>query len=176
MAKKNTFIFTSYRGAENSAGSELYMLLTEFGDSKAKITRTEVSGVLTAETELSHQEVIDGLKKMMEHEPWRVRSILRLIPVEEIVGADVNQIVEAVQPKLVRIGEEETFRITVEKRHSDISRGDIIEAIASKTDRKVDLENPDWVILVEVVGVMAGVSVVRPPQILSIVKAKRGGT
>ncbi|MFQ6135031.1 MAG: THUMP domain-containing protein [Nitrososphaerales archaeon] len=176
MVAKNTFILTTHRGAENSASSEIYMLLTEFGDSKAKITRTKVSGVLMVETVLSHQDVIEMLKKMIESEPWRARSMLRLIPAEEMVDADLNQIVEAVQPMLERIGEEETFRITVEKRHSEISRNEIIEAVASKTVRKVDLENPDWVVLIEVIGGKAGVSVVRPEQILSVVKAKRGDT
>jgi len=150
------------------------MLLTEFGDSKAKITRTGVSGVLLVETELPHQEVIEMLKKMMEFEPWRARSMLRLIPVEKFTDADLDQIKEAVTPLLEKIGVDETFRITVEKRHSGLSRRDLIEAIASTTDRKVDLEDPHWVVLVEVVRDMVGISVVRPSQILSVVKAKRG--
>ncbi len=176
MVAKNTFILTTHRGAENSANSEIYLLLTEFGDSKAKITKTNVSGILMVETVLSHQDVIELLRKMIEFEPWRTRSMLRLIPAEVMVDADLNQIVEAVQPMLERIGEEESFRITIEKRHSTVSRNDIIEAVAEKTDRKVDLKNPDWIILIEVIGSKAGVSVVRPSQILSVVKAKRGDT
>ncbi len=173
---KNIFILTTHRGAENSASSEVYLLLTEFGDSKAKITKTQVSGVLLVETALSSQDVMALLRKMIEVEPWRARSMLRLIPAEVMVEADLTQIVEAVEPMLERIGEEETFRITIEKRHTELSREEIIESVASKTTRKVDLKKPDWVVLIEVIGAQAAVSVVRPTQILSVVKAKRGDT
>ncbi len=40
MVVKNTFILTTFKGGENTAGSEVYTLLAEFGDSKAKISRT----------------------------------------------------------------------------------------------------------------------------------------
>ncbi len=174
MVEKNIFLLTTARGAEDSGGSEMYMLLTEFGDSKAKITRTGVSGVLLVETELPHQEVIEMLKKMMEFEPWRARSMLRLIPIEKIVDLDLEIIKETVKPLMEKIGTEESFRITIEKRHSELSRGDLIEAIASTTSRRVDLDNPDWVVLVEVIRDTIGLSVVRPSQVLSVVKVKRG--
>jgi tRNA acetyltransferase TAN1 len=174
MVEKSTLILTTARGAEDTGGSEMYMLLTEFGDSKAKITRTGVSGVLFVETEISHEEVIEMLKKMMEFEPWRARSMLRMMPIEKVVETDLDQISEAIKPLVEKIGVDESFRITVEKRHAAISRRDLIEAIASTTDRKVDLENPDWVVLVEVVQDVTGISVVRPSQILSVVKVKRG--
>ncbi len=176
MVEKNILIMTTHRGAENSASSEMYLLLAEFGDSKAKITKTKVSGVLIVETSLKHQDVTDILKKLIESEPWRARSLLRLIPVEAMVDTDLSQIVEAVQPMLERIGENDTFRITVEKRHSELSRTEIIESIAAKINRKVDLKHPDWIILVEIIENKVGISVVRSEQILSFVKVKRGDT
>jgi len=174
MVVKNTFIITTFKGGENTAGSEVYTLLTESGDSKAKISRTEVSGILLVETVLSHQEVIKTIKKIIEDEPWRVRSILRIFPVEQIIESEIEQIVETIQPMLEKIGEEETFRITIEKRLSDLSRQEIIEAVASKIDRKVNLENPNWVVLIEIIGNKTGISVVNPSQIISVTKSKRG--
>ena len=174
MVVKNTFIITTFKGGENTAGSEVYTLLTESGDSKAKISRTEVSGILLVETVLSHQEVIKTIKKIIEDEPWRVRSILRIFPVEQIIESEIEQIVETIQPMLEKIGEEETFRITIEKRLSDLSRQEIIKEVASKTTRKVNLKNPNWVILIEIIGSKTGISVVNPSQIISVTKAKRG--
>ncbi|MGB9622527.1 MAG: THUMP domain-containing protein, partial [Candidatus Bathyarchaeia archaeon] len=43
-------------------------------------------------------------------------------------------------------------------------------AVASRIDRRVDLENPDWVILIEVFGKTTGVSIVNPKSILNIPK------
>ena len=174
MVVKNTFILTTFKGGENTAGSEVYTLLAEFGDSKAKISRTEVSGILLVETVLSHQEVIETLKKIIEAEPWRVRSMLRIFPAERIIETNIEEIVGAIQPMLEKIGEDETFRVTIEKRRSDLSRKEIIEAVASKITRKVDLENPNWVVLVEVIGNKTGVSVINPSHIISVTKSKRG--
>lgn len=171
---KNTFILTTFRGAENTAGSEIYMLLTEFGDNKAKVNSTGVPGVLQVDTALSHQEVIDVIKKIVEFEPWRIRYMLRLLPVEKIVDMDMNNIVETVKTMAERIGANESFRVTVDKRHSPTSKDDLIKNIANVMDRKVDLDNPDWIILVELVNDWTGISVIRPSQILNIVKAKRG--
>jgi len=174
MVVKNTFILTTFKGGENTAGSEIYTLLAEFGDSKSKVSRTEVSGILLVETVLSHQEVIETLNKIIGDEPWRVRSILRIFPAERIIETNMDEIVEAIQPMLEKIGEDETFRITIEKRRSDLSRQEIIETIASKITRKVDLKNPDWVVLIEVIGNKTGVSVINPSHIISVTKSKRG--
>ena len=174
MVVKNTFILTTFKGGENTAGSEVYTLLAEFGDSKAKVSRTEVSGILLVKTVLSHQEVIETLKKIIEDEPWRVRSMLRIFPAEQIIETNIEEIVGAIQPMLEKIGEDETFRVTIEKRQSDLSRKEIIEAIASKITRKVDLENPNWVVLVEIIGNKTGVSVINLSHIISVTKSKRG--
>jgi tRNA acetyltransferase TAN1 len=50
---------------------------------------------------------------------------------------------------------------------------EIINAIAGQINRKVNLENPSWVILVQILGGQAGVSVVKPGQIFSSVVEKR---
>ncbi len=133
-----------------------------------------MSGILLVETVLSHQEVIETLKKIIEDEPWRVRSMLRIFPIEQVIETNIEEIVGAIQPILEKIGEDETFRVTVEKRQSDLSRKEIIDTIASKITRKVDLENPNWVVLVEVIGNKTGVSVINPSHIISVTKSKRG--
>ncbi len=176
MITKSTFILTTFRGAENTAGSEVYMLLAEFGDSKAKVTRTKISGILIVETILPHEEVIKTIRDIIESEPWRVRSMLRLFPVEQLVDSEIELIIETVKPMLEKIGENETFRITIEKRHTQITKEEIIKAIASLTNRKVDLNNPNWIILIEVIGDKTGISVIKPSQIISVTKLKRGDT
>ncbi|MDH5494629.1 MAG: THUMP domain-containing protein, partial [Candidatus Bathyarchaeota archaeon] len=71
-----------------------------------------------------------------------------------------------------QIKENETFRVTVEKRFTHMSSKDIIEAAAANIDRKVDLINPNKIVLVEVVGGFTGVSVLKPSDIISIMKEK----
>ena len=58
-------------------------------------------------------------------------------------------------------GSKASFRVTVEKRYCTTIRSyEIIAAIAEHfPDRKMDLVNPNWIILVEVLGKLTGISV-----------------
>ena len=74
------------------------------------------------------------------------------------------------------VEKDETFRVSVEKRRSHISSKAIIDAVAAKVPRKVDLENPAKLIMIEIIGDLAGVSVVGPGSVLGVEKEKRAFT
>ncbi|MCD6592612.1 THUMP domain-containing protein, partial [Candidatus Bathyarchaeota archaeon] len=94
------------------------------------------------------------------------------VPIELTVPTRMERIEEAVRMLSEKIGTNETFRVTVEKRHSQISTREIIEAAAKHVNRKVNLEKPDKIVLIEVVGGVTGVSIIKPDDILSVVKEK----
>ena len=71
-----------------------------------------------------------------------------------------------------QLKENETFRVTVEKRFTSIHSRDIIEAIASDIKNTVDLKNPDKIFLIEIVGGFTGMSLVKPSDVLSVQKEK----
>jgi tRNA acetyltransferase TAN1 len=73
-----------------------------------------------------------------------------------------------------KIKENESFRITVEKRFTQLSTRDIIEAAAANIERKVNLTSPDKILLIEIVGGTTGMSVIKPDDILSVSKEKFG--
>jgi tRNA acetyltransferase TAN1 len=95
-----------------------------------------------------------------------------LIPIEKVVRTDLNDITDATKELGLRIGENETFRITVEKRFTAMSKLEIIEAVAASIKRKVDLDKPDKVLLIEVVGGLTGLSLMGSDGILSVLKEK----
>jgi tRNA acetyltransferase TAN1 len=111
----------------------------------------------------------------VQEEPWRIRYILRCIPIEDVVNTRIEEIsASCVRLARAKIGMHESFRITVEKRFaSDIHSMDIIRAVAQHIDRKVDLKHYDWNILIEIVGDKSGISVLKQKDVFSSVKAKR---
>jgi len=62
--------------------------------------------------------------------------------------------------------------VTVEKRFTTTHTKDIVEKVAGNIKRKVNLTAPDKVVLIEVVGGLTGVSVIKPEDILSVLKEK----
>jgi tRNA acetyltransferase TAN1 len=106
-------------------------------------------------------------------EPFKVRFILRIIPVHRVVDTKLQDIVKAVKELGSEIESSESFRITIEARDSPYSDKELIDAIADAVDRKVSLDSPDKVVLLEIFGEYSGVSVISPNEIISIQKLKR---
>ena len=106
-------------------------------------------------------------------EPFRVRYILRIIPVNRVVDTKLEDIAKAVKELSEAIGPGETFRITIEARESPYSDKQLIDALADAVDRDVDLDSPDKIVLLEIFGEYAGISVIAPNDIVSIQKLKR---
>ncbi|MEM2896830.1 MAG: THUMP domain-containing protein [Candidatus Bathyarchaeia archaeon] len=173
MFKDFNLLISTSRGNERNACSETWYLLGELGDKDAKVDITPVIGLIVARTSLNPLEVIDKLKSVLKERPWEFRYILKVVPIEIVIPAKLEELKEMSSSLVERIGKDEKFRVTIEKRHSSISSMDAIKAIAEDIDREVDLKNPDKIVLVEIIGNLAGVSVIKPTDIFSVEKEKR---
>ena len=166
-------IVTCARHLEPETEEELREFLDEFGDSDPKVTITSMSGILTAETTLDPVEVVRKIKETLLDEPWSVRYCLRIIPIQRIVETKIEEIEKVVEELSNNISKDEKYRISIEKRNSDMSSQDIIKKIASKIKNQVSLEFPDKVVLIEILGNKTGISVLKKSDILSTEKTKR---
>ena len=72
-----------------------------------------------------------------------------------------------------QILDDETYRISIEKRNSDLSSKEIITKIANQIKNKVSLEFPDRIVLIEILGNKTGISILKKSDVLSIEKTKR---
>jgi len=166
-------IVTCPRNFEEEAKNEIKNILDELGDKTPEITITDLSGILTVQTSIGHDSIIRKIKQILDDEPWSVRYSLRIIPIQGISTTDVDAIVSEMKKLTGVIQKHESFKIVVEKRNSNISSKEIISEVAKDLKNKVSLENPDWVLLVEILGNKSGVSVVKADSIISVQKIKR---
>ncbi len=173
MSDFNLLVSTP-RTMENDACSEVWFLLNEVGDHEPVVERTAVTGLVAAKTKLDPKKAIEQLRSMLRSRPEEFRFTLRFVPVEAVVPTNLEDIKIASIELSPRIGEGETFRVTVEKRHTTLTSMEIVEAVAENIQRKVDLHEPDKIVLVEVVGGLTGVSIIEPDGVLSVVKEKSG--
>lgn len=165
-------LVTSARGNEEDACSEIWYLLGTVGDEDAKVEKTGITGLTAAKTILNPFDATQKLRKILKESPQEFRYALRIIPIEKVVSSDLDQIREALKELTSRIGENETFRVTVEKRFTTLSTRDIIEVAAAKINRRVDLKRPDKIILIEVVDGLTGVSLIEANDIISVAKER----
>ncbi len=172
MLRDFNLIVTTARGNEEDVCSEIWYLLGEIGDTTAEIEKTAVKGLVTARTALDPFDVIAEFRGMLREQPKEFRYSLRIIPVERVVQTNLEEIQKVAAELAPKIRADETFRVTVEKRFSGISSSEIIQAAAANIDKKVSLENPNRIILVEVIGELTGISIIEPADILSIDKER----
>ncbi|HLE74982.1 MAG TPA: THUMP domain-containing protein [Candidatus Bathyarchaeia archaeon] len=150
----------------------LYLLKEEIGDVAATVNKTGVRGLIAAKTTLDPYKVIEKFRAILQERPYEFRYALRIIPIEKVVRTDLEEIKRAATELAAKIGENEAFRVTVEKRFTSIHSRDFIEAAAADIQRKADMENPDKILLIEVIGGLTGMSLIKPSDILAVVKEK----
>lgn len=166
-------IITCARYLESETKQELSRILEIIGDSEPSIIITNMSGILTAETKLEASQVVNKIREMLLDEPWVIRYCLRIIPIQKITETNIESIEKEISDLVNLISENESYRISIEKRNSNISSQEIISRVAKKIKNKVSLEFPDKIVLIEILGNKTGISIVKKTDILSVEKTKR---
>jgi len=172
MLSNFNMLASTSRGNERLTCAELVFLLKTIGDPDPVASKTGIRGLIVAKTNLNQVEAIEKLRGLLNEKPYEFRYSLRILPIEKIVRTDLAEIKLVAREFASRIGDDETFRVTVETRFTSLHSRDLIEAAATEILRKVNLENPDKVLLIEVVGGLTGISLIRPRDILSVLKEK----
>jgi tRNA acetyltransferase TAN1 len=164
---------TTIRGNERPMCNELlYLLKEELGDVQAQTAKTKIRGLIVGKTSLDPVEVVGNFRSILIERPYEFRYALRIVPVQMVVQTDLSEIKKSAQDMALRIEENQSFRVTVEKRFTELHSKDIIEAVAGDLNRRVDLKNPDWILQIEVLGRLTGISLLKPNDVLAVVKEK----
>jgi len=174
MLKEFNLVVSTYRGRENDCISELWYFLRELGDPRVEASKTGLPGLIVAKTSLNPLDVVEKLNNILKERPWEFRFILKIVPVQIVVKATLDEISKtAISLAEKDIIENESYKIIIRKRLTDLRREELIENIATRLNRKVNLTAPDKVIMIEIIGNYAGISVLEPRHIFSPQKIRR---
>lgn len=166
-------LISTARGNERNTCSEAWYLLGELGDRSSKVDITGSIGLVVAKTALDPVDVVRRLKALLKERPWEFRYVLKVVPLQKVVKAELDVLRKEAAEAEKGIGPAETYKIVVEKRHTQLSSKEIIDQMASAIDRKVDLERPQKVVMVQVIADRAGISLIGPDDVLSVEREKR---
>ncbi len=169
----SNLIVTCSRHLEEEAVKEVSKILESFGDRRFEIDISSFSGIITVTTSLDPFEIVNKIRQKILDEPWSIRFCHRFIPIQEMAQAVLDDIVKAVKKHVGSMKSDDSYRITIEKRGSDLSSKEIIDAIANNIHNKVSLENFDWNVIIEVLGKIVGISVLKERDVVSTLKTKR---
>ena len=158
-------------GASGRAIAEARKILNMLGDEEPEISRTIAQGIIGVRTKLDPREVTAKLRKAFSEDPFIVRETLKWTPIDTWTISELPEMKKTVEKMVKNIKENETWRMTVEKRrYTKYHKAEIIQTLAEVVDRRVDLEKPDKILLIEIIGRNAGISLLRPDEVFSSTK------
>jgi len=166
-------IITCARSLESETKNEINKILDELGDQEPEILNVGMRGILMVNTIIEPSKIIDYVKNKMIEEPWLIRYCLRIIPIQMITETEIDKIKQNVIKLKDTIQKNDSYRITIEKRNTSISSNEIITEVAEIFPNKVSLNQPDWIILIEIIGNETGISILKNDEMFSLDKAKR---
>jgi len=166
-------IITCARNLESETKNEIRKILDELGDQEPEILNVGMRGILMVNTIIKPSKIIDWVKNKIIEEPWLIRYCLRIIPIQRMTDTEIDKIKQNVIKLKDTIQKNDSYRITIEKRNTSISSNEIITEIAKIFPNKVSLNQPDWIILIEILGNETGISILKNDGMFSLDKAKR---
>ncbi|MFW9826395.1 MAG: THUMP domain-containing protein [Candidatus Thorarchaeota archaeon] len=169
MRNFNLLVSTS-RFNETNAKAELWFTLFMCGDTYPIISQLTFPGLVTALTNLDPKIVISKINDITSRDPKFFQFILKIIPIDFICETKTEIIKQIVREKQNNfINKDDSFKISLKRRHhKKIDRNSFIEKIADQIDNKVDLNNPDITIRIEMLGNISGISFLRKNNIVKI--------
>ncbi len=157
--EKINLLVTCPRGIEDKIASNLYFILkSDLLDSQAECELSSYPGVVYAYTSKSLSHVISFIKNKLNENKWYLGNFSRLIPLHKTTDLNEDEIIRASLELAAQIKIGEKFKIQVNNRGKKFNTQILINKIACKIDRRVDLEHPDKIILLEVLDGFCGVS------------------
>ena len=166
-------IVTCARNLESETKNEIKKILDELGVQEPEILNVGMRGILMVDSKIEPSKIIDCVKNKIIEEPWLIRYCLRLIPIQRMTETEIGKITQNVIKLKDTIQKNDSYRITIEKRNTSISSNEIITEVAKIFPNKVSLNQPDWIVLIEILGNKTGISILKNDELFSLDKAKR---
>lgn len=164
------FLVSSQVHFEKNALSEAAWILSSYSDIdsfKAKLLPVGGLGLLEVENEISiPQTVHETIESLLETD--KIYYCFKIIPLEFFNTFSEELIYSWIDNHKEKIVEKETWRITINKRHSSIKTSILITNVAKKIPNPVDLKNPRKIVQIEIVGKFVGLSILEPYQTIQL--------
>lgn len=166
-----TLLVSCAWGAYERARKEILQILRKLDDQEPLVKRTAARGIIGVRTTVNSREVIQQLRELFHKDPFLIQHTLKWVPVDLWTSSATDSMREGIVALKKKIHSGERWRMTVERRrYTRFHKIEIIRELADLIDEEVDLENPDKILHIEIVGKYAGLSVLAPQDIFSVAK------
>ncbi len=154
------------------AKSEVEAVIGEVG-SKASFLEGDVQGLFFVKVP-KVKEIVKKLLKMGEKKPESFVCTFHYVPIDEWSTSNVKTMQKVIGKLAGKIDDKEKWKMNLNKRGYDEDYGKLIVALTDPIEKpNVDLENADKTVQVEIVGKIAGISLLEKDELLETPKLKK---
>lgn len=156
------------RGRYGKARREVLRVLRHLGDERPVVERTAVGGIALVHTTLDGRDVVHRCRELFL-QGFSFEHAVKWIPVDYWCEPDLDALRGLLAEKVRgRIAADETWGMKVARHGWQRYRTpEMVDHLARAIDRKVNLDRPDKLVRVDVVGETVAISVLRPGEIFS---------
>jgi tRNA(Ser,Leu) C12 N-acetylase TAN1 len=129
---------------------------------------TGISCLVVAQYEGDTHAFVTRLGKLVKKMPWIVRDLLKIHPIDLVVESTLEAIREGSKELAKRMPDTAKFRVNLNRRDTKLDRKELLHEIAIQFPGKVDLEEYDWVVAVEILGPVTGLALLREEEIVTL--------
>lgn len=160
-------LVTYHSNRAGLAEKEVRRRVEEAGGNIDELESSCISGVFCIEVSGDAKQIVSNIREEFHEDPGTLTHTYHWMPVDRWVKASVEDMTEAARELAEGIDENERWMMHMHKRRHDMTSEELVLALTEPISKgKVDLKRPDKVIAVEVLGGMAGMSLVTREQII----------
>lgn len=152
------------------AKHEIMRLLKRFGDEQPEVEKSQVWGVSIVHSSLDNREVIAACHRLFEEEPLAFEWAIKWVPVDYWCATDLEAMKQLIDEHIRdKIPENQTWGMKVNKRRwQKYHTREIIAFLAAGITQRVNLDAPDRLVWVDIVGKKTAISLLGPQDIFSL--------
>jgi tRNA(Ser,Leu) C12 N-acetylase TAN1 len=162
-------LIVTYDPAHRQSCEESLKNVMEKAGVKPKFLKSKYSGIFLMDLP-DAKEVVRKLKAFSKKDVEIFGKTHRYIPVDRWVSSKISDMQKAVKSLVPKIGENEKWKMEIDKRYyHKLEYDELIIKLTDVVDRpKIDLKKPRKIIMVEIIGTHAGISLLEPGEFLNV--------
>lgn len=190
----NAVLIGTERHRTRDALSEAWYVFSEHLGLSLKRRRCRIPGLAIIKVNLDVLEVMRKIKNFVLSNNPSFMACLTFTPLHKLfklsqqdksstgdpdeLSESLYPIVSSLKALIHLVNKNESWRVTVRKRHTSLSSQEIISYVVENLEipGPVDLTNPQKIIRIEILGSDCGVSIHRPDDLVSLQKLGRIGS
>ena len=172
LATQPNMIVTFDPNKTASAKAEVERLLRDINET-ARIEESAINGIFKL-TVSDPKSIVKKMVEMCKNTPEKFNRTFHWTPVDRWCKTNISEMQEIVKDLAGKISENESWKMTIEKRQCDEHERELITKLTGVVNRdKVDLKDPDKIIRIDIMGDETGISVLSREEYLNVTRFRR---